>query len=164
MPAAPDWQGRSLFDTTRSPRAYFYVAEDHFTLGRARRQLEVHLRSARRRRGAVRSRPRSERAAQSRHGRARARTARLRQRLAAWTEANRRQYEHADHTSSAPEVTQRPCRHCVRDRAPGHLAHSPACRIAHRRHGYTVVWLKSLHAAHQLSTTLRETPNIDVDS
>ena len=30
---APDWQGRSLFDPDRSPRAYFYVAEDEFTLG-----------------------------------------------------------------------------------------------------------------------------------
>jgi arylsulfatase A-like enzyme len=33
FPAASDWQGRSLFDTRRAPRAYFYVAEDHFTLG-----------------------------------------------------------------------------------------------------------------------------------
>ena len=33
FPAAPDWQGRSLFDPRRTPRAYFYVAEDHFTLG-----------------------------------------------------------------------------------------------------------------------------------
>ena len=33
VPPAPDWQGRSLFDRTRAPRAYFYVAEDHFTLG-----------------------------------------------------------------------------------------------------------------------------------
>src|SRR4029078_9950619 len=33
VPAA-DWQGRSLFDKSRHPpRVYFYVAEDHFTLG-----------------------------------------------------------------------------------------------------------------------------------
>ena len=31
LPAAPEWQGRSLFDAVRVPRAYFYVAEDQFT-------------------------------------------------------------------------------------------------------------------------------------
>ena len=31
--AAPDWQGRSLLAVGRSGRAYFYVAEDQFTLG-----------------------------------------------------------------------------------------------------------------------------------
>src|SRR5499427_3286287 len=29
---AADWQGRNLFDQSRAPRAYFYVAEDHFRL------------------------------------------------------------------------------------------------------------------------------------
>ena len=33
LPPAPDWQGRSLFDSERGPRAYFYVAEDEFMLG-----------------------------------------------------------------------------------------------------------------------------------
>ena len=33
LPPAPAWQGRSLFDSARSERAYLYVAEDHFTLG-----------------------------------------------------------------------------------------------------------------------------------
>src|SRR5213079_334128 len=33
VPSAADWQGHSLFEDGRPPRAYFYVAEDHFTLG-----------------------------------------------------------------------------------------------------------------------------------
>ena len=33
LPPAPEWQGRSVFDAVRVPRAYFYVAEDQFTLG-----------------------------------------------------------------------------------------------------------------------------------
>src|SRR5204863_8699533 len=33
VPAAPDWQGRSLFDAARSPRAYFYVSGERFELG-----------------------------------------------------------------------------------------------------------------------------------
>jgi arylsulfatase A-like enzyme len=33
LPPAPDWRGRSLLDTARPPRAYFYVAEDHFRSG-----------------------------------------------------------------------------------------------------------------------------------
>src|SRR5258706_11793156 len=32
VPPAPDWQGRSLFDPQRAPRAYFYVAQDEFKL------------------------------------------------------------------------------------------------------------------------------------
>ena len=32
LPPSP-WQGRSLFDPARAPRAYFYVAEDRFSLG-----------------------------------------------------------------------------------------------------------------------------------
>src|SRR4029077_18381932 len=33
FPAAPDWQGRSMLDPEHPPRAYFYVAEDHYSLG-----------------------------------------------------------------------------------------------------------------------------------
>ena len=33
VPPAPDWRGRSLFDAARSPRAYFYVAQDEYKLG-----------------------------------------------------------------------------------------------------------------------------------
>jgi len=89
--APADWQGRSLFDSRRPPRAYFYAAEDHFKLGvregnwkyifdlregvdelydLGRDPTELH--------NLVNSEPR--------------RVTRFRQRLAAWTEANRRQY------------------------------------------------------------------------
>ena len=92
VPAAPDWQGRSLLDPAHPPRAYFYVAEDHFTLALrdgdwkyifdlregaeelydlSRDPIEQHNLSA--------QQPE--------------RSARLRQRLAAWTDANRRQYD-----------------------------------------------------------------------
>jgi len=33
LPMAPSWEGRSLFDRTRSPRAYFYAAQDDYRLG-----------------------------------------------------------------------------------------------------------------------------------
>ncbi|MGH7899094.1 MAG: sulfatase family protein, partial [Candidatus Binatia bacterium] len=33
QPAAGSWQGRSLFDPQREPRAYFYVANDDYLLG-----------------------------------------------------------------------------------------------------------------------------------
>ena len=92
FPAAPDWQGRSLFDTTRAPRAYFYVAEDHFTLG-VREENWKYIFDLRE--GAQElydlSRDPTEQ-----HNLAAAqpeRCARLRQRLAAWTDANRRQYD-----------------------------------------------------------------------
>jgi arylsulfatase A-like enzyme len=92
VPAAPDWQGRSLLDPAHPPRAYFYVAEDHFTLALrdgdwkyifdlregaeelydlSRDPIEQHNLAAKQRE----------------------RSARLRQRLAAWTDANRRQYD-----------------------------------------------------------------------
>jgi arylsulfatase A-like enzyme len=94
VPPAPDWQGRSLFDTTRSPRAYFYVAEDHFTLGVREGSWKYIL--------ALREGTEElydlGRDPNEQHNVAKEQpelTARLRQRLAAWTEANRRQYEHA---------------------------------------------------------------------
>ncbi len=92
LQAAPDWQGRSLFDTGRPPRAYFYVAEDRFTLGvrdenwkyifdlRAGVEELYDLdRDPTERRNLAAGQP--------------ARCARLRQRLAAWADANRRQYD-----------------------------------------------------------------------
>ena len=93
--AAPDWQGRSLFDTTHSPRAYFYVAEDHFSLGirEGRWKYMLDLREG------VDELYDLEQDPDEQHNLAKTdpeRCARLRQRLAAWTEANRRQYEHAD--------------------------------------------------------------------
>ena len=33
LPAAESWHGKSLFDRTRSPRAYFYAAHDDYRLG-----------------------------------------------------------------------------------------------------------------------------------
>jgi arylsulfatase A-like enzyme len=33
VPPAPSWQGRSLFDPERRPRAYFFVANDNYQLG-----------------------------------------------------------------------------------------------------------------------------------
>ena len=94
LTAAPDWQGRSLFDAQRAPRAYFYVAEDHFTLGVRERNWKYifDLREG------VDQLYDLDRDPDEQHNlatREPARCARLRQRLAAWTEANRRQYERA---------------------------------------------------------------------
>ena len=92
FPAAPDWQGRSLFDTARAPRAYFYVAEDHFTLGVRDENWKYifDLREGAEELYDLSLDPTEQRnvaAAQPQ------RCARLRQRLAAWTDANRRQYD-----------------------------------------------------------------------
>jgi arylsulfatase A-like enzyme len=95
IPPAPDWQGRSLFDTTRSSRAYFYVAEDHFTLG----LREANWKYIFALREGVEELYDLDKDPDEQHNLAKSeptRTARMRQRLAAWTEANRRQYEQAD--------------------------------------------------------------------
>lgn len=92
FPAAPDWQGRSLFDTGRAPRAYFYVAEDHFTLG-VREDNWKYIFDLRE---GVEELYDLSRDPTEQHNLAAAqpeRCARLRQRLAAWTDANRRQYD-----------------------------------------------------------------------
>ena len=94
VPAAPDWQGRSLFDTGHAPRAYFYVAEDHFTLGvrESNWKYIFDLREG------VEELYDLDHDPTEQHNLATAqpeRCARLRQRLAAWTEANRRQYQRA---------------------------------------------------------------------
>jgi arylsulfatase A-like enzyme len=94
-PPAPDWQGRSLFDTTRSSRAYFYVAEDHFTLG----LREANWKYIFALREGIEELYDLGKDPDEQHNLAKAepaRTARMRQRLAAWTEANRRQYDRAD--------------------------------------------------------------------
>jgi arylsulfatase A-like enzyme len=94
LPAAPDWQGRSLFDPGHPPRAYFYVAEDHFTLG-VREENWKYIFDLRE--GAEELYD-LERDPTEQHNLAAAqpeRGARLRQRLAAWTDANRRQYDKA---------------------------------------------------------------------
>ena len=91
LPPAPDWQGRSLFDAARAPRAYFYVAEDHFRLGvrEGAWKYIYDLREGSEELYRLDTDPTEQ------HNLAaaeRARCARLRQRLAAWAEANRRQY------------------------------------------------------------------------
>jgi phosphoglycerol transferase MdoB-like AlkP superfamily enzyme len=91
VPPAPDWQGRSLLDPTHPPRAYFYVAQDEFKLGVRENEWKYiyDLRTGTDELYDVvvdpdeRQRVRTESA----------RAARLRQRLAAWAESNRRQYE-----------------------------------------------------------------------
>jgi len=92
FPAAADWQGRSLFDTDRAPRAYFYVAEDHFTLG-VREENWKYIFDLRE---GVEELYDLSRDPSEQHNLAAAqpeRSTRLRQRLAAWTDANRRQYD-----------------------------------------------------------------------
>ena len=92
FPIAPDWQGRSLFDAKRAPRAYFYVAEDHFTLGVREEnwKYSFDLREGTEELYDLRTDPTEQ------HNLAAVqpeRCARLRQRLAAWTDANRRRYD-----------------------------------------------------------------------
>ena len=91
LPAAPDWQGRSLFDQNRSGRAYFYVAEDSFTLGvrEGRWKYIYDLRQGTEALYDLDGDPNEQANVAPGH---RDLCTRLRQRLAAWTEANRRQY------------------------------------------------------------------------
>ena len=95
LPLAPDWQGRSLFDPHRSPRAYFYVAQDEFKLGVREDNWKyiLDLRAGVEELFDLASDPTEQ------HNLAGAQPERclgLRQRLAAWTEANRRQYATGD--------------------------------------------------------------------
>jgi len=104
VPPAPDWQGRSLFDPMRSSRAYFYVAEDHFTLG----MREGNWKYIFALREGVDELYDLDKDPDEQNNLAKAepaRTARMRQRLAAWTEANRRQYERANNPLRAAAVT-----------------------------------------------------------
>jgi arylsulfatase A-like enzyme len=92
FPAPPDWQGRSLFAATRAPRAYFYVAEDHFTLGVREDNWKYmfDLREGLEELYDLRRDPSEQRNLAAEQPE---RAARLRQRLVAWTDANRRQYD-----------------------------------------------------------------------
>jgi phosphoglycerol transferase MdoB-like AlkP superfamily enzyme len=89
---AGDWQGRSLIDADHFPRAYFYVAEDHFRLGVREHQWKYiyDLREAAEELYDLDRDPTEQRNVAKLEPQ---RSARLRQRLAAWTEANRRQYQ-----------------------------------------------------------------------
>lgn len=92
VPPAPDWEGRSLLDPDHIPRAYFYAAGDHFTLGVREHnwKYSYDLRDANETLFDVQRDPTEQHdLAQSQP----ALSARLRQRLAAWAEANRRQYQ-----------------------------------------------------------------------
>jgi arylsulfatase A-like enzyme len=91
VPKAPDWQGHSLFEESHPPRAYFYVAEDHFTLGvrEGRWKYILDLREGVDELFDLDRDPNEQRNLSTSQ---RDITDRLRQRLAAWTEANRRQY------------------------------------------------------------------------
>jgi arylsulfatase A-like enzyme len=92
VPAAPEWQGRSLLDDRQPHRAYFYVAEDSFTLG-VREGSWKYIYDLR---DGTEELYDLDRDPDEQHNLAAKQPgvcARLRQRLAAWTEANRRQYE-----------------------------------------------------------------------
>jgi arylsulfatase A-like enzyme len=92
FPAAPDWQGRSLFAAARAPRAYFYVAEDHFTLG-VREENWKYIFNLREGSQELYDLSRDPDEQHNLAAQQPERSARLRQRLAAWTDANRRQYD-----------------------------------------------------------------------
>ena len=89
---APDWQGRSLFDATPTERAYFYVADDHFALGVREGDWKyiVDVRDGTEELyNLARDPAEQHNVAAAEIGRSHA----LRQRLAAFAEANRRQYQ-----------------------------------------------------------------------
>jgi len=100
--AAPDWQGHSVLDTAHAPRAYFYVAEDHFTLG-VREQNWKYIFNLREGTEELYDLARDPLEQHNMASLEPARCARLRQRLAAWTEANRRQYERVAHPAPAAD-------------------------------------------------------------
>jgi arylsulfatase A-like enzyme len=94
LPEAADWQGRTLFDKARAPRAYFYVAEDHFRLG-VREDRWKYIYDLREGSDELFDLVADPNEQHNLAPRERTRAARLRQRLAAWAEANRLQYAQA---------------------------------------------------------------------
>ena len=95
LPAAPEWQGRSLFDESHPRRAYFYVAETHFRLAvrEANWKYIYSVHDGRDELYDLQADPLEQRNVAAQHP---DRCDRLRQRLVAWTEANRRQYEQVE--------------------------------------------------------------------
>jgi arylsulfatase A-like enzyme len=95
IPPAPAWQGRSLFDDRRSPRAYFYVAEDEFMLGvrEGRWKYIFNVREGSHELFDLQTDPDEQTNVAAAHPDI---CARLRRHLAAWTDANRRQYLRED--------------------------------------------------------------------
>jgi len=89
---APDWQGRSLLDESHPPRAYFYVAQDEFKLGVRENEWKYifDMRSATDELYDLSRDPDEKHSVSAEQPE---RSLRLRQRLAAFAEANRRQYE-----------------------------------------------------------------------
>jgi arylsulfatase A-like enzyme len=92
VPPAADWQGRSLFDSGHPPRAYFYVAQDEFKLG-VRENEWKYIYDLRAGADELYNLARDPDERHSVIVEQPERASRLRQRLAAWAEANRRQYE-----------------------------------------------------------------------
>ncbi len=92
LPPAPEWQGRSLFDPVRVPRAYFYVAEDQFTLG-VREDNWKYIFNLREGLDELYNLDQDPTEQQNLAKAMPERALELRRRLAAWTEANRRQYD-----------------------------------------------------------------------
>jgi lipoteichoic acid synthase len=91
LDSSADWQGHDLFASDHPPRAYFYVAEDRFVLG-AREANWVYLWDLRQ--GTeelydLATDPLQQHNLAANGG---DRSARLRLRLAAWLESNRREY------------------------------------------------------------------------
>ena len=88
LPAAPDWQGRSLFEESHPRHAYFYVAETHFRLAvrEANWKYIYSVSDGREELYNLQADPLEQRNVAAQHP---DRCNRLRQRLAAWTEANR---------------------------------------------------------------------------
>jgi len=91
LPAAAEWQGRSLFSTLRAPRVYFSVGEDRFILG-VREENWKYLFDLRQGTGELYDLDRDPDEQHNLASVESARSARLRQHLAAWMEFNRQQY------------------------------------------------------------------------
>jgi arylsulfatase A-like enzyme len=95
LPAALEWQGRSLFDESHPQRAYFYVAESHFRLAvrEANWKYIYSVQDGRDELYDLQADPLEQRNVAAQHPE---QCDSLRQRLVAWTEANRRQYERVE--------------------------------------------------------------------